>query len=99
VIHLVDPSRHTQNEVIGRYAGGRPTLRIPRAVVFGLGWLSEKLLGLLHRQSPFSVYRLQSALPRLEFQSERARELLGWHPRGCVLQPEPVRGADCARES
>jgi nucleoside-diphosphate-sugar epimerase/predicted dehydrogenase len=99
VIHLVDPGRHTQNEVIGLYASGRPTLRIPRTVVFGLGWLSEKLLGLLGRESPFSVYRLRSALPRLEFQSERARELLGWHPCGCVLQPGPVRGADCARKS
>jgi nucleoside-diphosphate-sugar epimerase len=99
VIHLVDPGRYTQNEVLRLCAPRRPVLRVPRAVVFALGWLSEKLLGLLHRQSPFSVYRLRSALPRLDFQSDRARELLGWQPRGCVLQPEPARAVDCARES
>jgi nucleoside-diphosphate-sugar epimerase len=99
VIQLVDPSRHTQNDVISRYASDRPTLRIPRTLVFGLGWLSERMLGLLGRQSPFSVYRLRSALPRLEFASDRARQLLGWQPHGCEVEPAPVPGTDCARQS
>jgi nucleoside-diphosphate-sugar epimerase len=46
-----------------------------------VGRLSDVLLGLLGRKSPLSAYRLRSALARVGFASERARELLGWEPR------------------
>jgi nucleoside-diphosphate-sugar epimerase len=81
IVQLVSPSRFTQNDVIKVCDPRRVTLRVPRALVFGLGWFSERLLGLLGRASPFSVYRLKSALPRMQFRSDRAQRLLGWTVR------------------
>jgi len=56
-------------------------LRDPRPIVFALGKLSELPLGALGRPSPIALYRLQSALARLTYDSSRAAELLGWRPR------------------
>jgi predicted dehydrogenase/nucleoside-diphosphate-sugar epimerase len=81
VIHLVDHERLTQEEVLELAAAdGKPT-RVPRGVVFGLGKLSEYPLGALGRESPVGLYRLRSALSRVEFESLHAEELLGWRPR------------------
>lgn len=80
VIQLVDPERLTQEDVLGLAAAdGRP-LRLPRGLVFGLGKLSEYPLGALRRESPVGLYRLRSALARVEFDSQQAEELLGWRP-------------------
>jgi predicted dehydrogenase/nucleoside-diphosphate-sugar epimerase len=81
VIQLVDPERVTQEEVIRRANGGGKTLRLPRSVVFSLGKLSEYPLGALGVQSPVALYRLRSALARVEFASKRAEQQLGWRPR------------------
>jgi 2-alkyl-3-oxoalkanoate reductase len=54
---------------------------VPRPVVFALGKLSEYPLGALGKQSPVAVYRLKSALARLHYESDRARQLLDWRPR------------------
>ena len=54
---------------------------MPRSVVFALGKLSEYPLGALGVQSPLALYRLRSALARVEFGSRRAEEQLGWRPR------------------
>ena len=78
IVQLVSPSRFTQNDVLAICKPRGITLRLPRTLVFGLGWLSERMLAWLGRQSPFSVYRLKSALARLNFESDRARLLLGW---------------------
>ncbi len=50
------------------------------------GRLSEPVLGALGRKSPISAYRLKSALARLDFESHRAEDLLGWHPRVGVAE-------------
>lgn len=81
VIQIIDPASLTQNEVLSMVDGKRPVLRVPRALVFLGGRLSEPVLGALGRQSPVAVYRLRSALARLQFQSEQAESLLAWRPR------------------
>jgi nucleoside-diphosphate-sugar epimerase len=81
VIQVIDPERLTQDDVLELAGGARPVLRLPRPVVFALGKLSEYPLGALGRQSPVAMYRLQSALARLHYDSGRARDLLGWRPR------------------
>jgi len=80
VVQLVDPVRYTQNDVLRICRPPGMVLRLPRPFVFFLGWVSERLLGLMGRQSPFSVYRLKSALARLEFESTAGTRLLGWQP-------------------
>ena len=81
IVQLVDPEHLTQDDVLALAGGDRPIVRLPRAVVFALGKLSELPLGLLGKQSPIGVYRLQSALARLHYASDRARDVLGWTPR------------------
>lgn len=81
VVQLVDPETLTQNQLLARVCPDDRVIRVPRPVVFGAGALSEPLFRALGRQSPVAVYRLRSALARLRFGSDRARELLGWQPR------------------
>jgi predicted dehydrogenase/nucleoside-diphosphate-sugar epimerase len=79
VVQLVDPHVLTQNEVLAAaLPGGARIVHVPREALFAVGRLSDVLLGLLGRKS---AYRLRSALARVGFASERARELLGWEPR------------------
>jgi predicted dehydrogenase/nucleoside-diphosphate-sugar epimerase len=81
VIQIIDPEHLTQEDVLGLAGSTKPILRVPRAIVFALGKLSEYPLGALGRQSPVAVYRLKSAMARLHYESDRARALLGWQPR------------------
>ena len=80
IIQLVDPSLWTQRDVINASGEKGKVIYLPRSMVFGIGLTSEKVLGLIGRQSPFARYRLSSALPRLKFESDRAEKLLGWKP-------------------
>jgi 2-alkyl-3-oxoalkanoate reductase len=81
IIQLIDPEALNQTDVLDIAGRGKKVLRVPRPVVFALGRLSEVPLGAIGRPSPIGVYRLQSALARLHYNSERAQNLLGWHPR------------------
>jgi nucleoside-diphosphate-sugar epimerase len=81
VIQLVDSERLTQEDVLALAAADGKAVRVPRGVVFGLGKLSEYPLGALGRESPVGLYRLRSALARVEFDSTEATRLLGWTPR------------------
>lgn len=81
VFHIIDPAVLTQAQVLAIAGGERPIIRVPRAVVFALGALSELPLGLLGRASPIARYRLASALARLTYASDRAATELGWTPR------------------
>jgi 2-alkyl-3-oxoalkanoate reductase len=80
VIQIIDPEHLTQQNVLDAVDGSRRVLRVPRPIVFGLGHVSQMLLGALGRQSPVAPYRLQSALAQLTYQSSRAADLLGWKP-------------------
>jgi nucleoside-diphosphate-sugar epimerase len=81
IIQIIDPETLTQEDVLGLAGGNRPVMRVPRPVVFALGKLSEIPLGAIGKPSPIGVYRLRSALARLQYQSNRANTLLGWRPR------------------
>ena len=81
VIQLIDDDLLTQDDVLGLVGNGTKVLRVPRSIVFALGKLSEYPLGALKRPSPVALYRLQSALAKLSFESSRASQLLGWQPR------------------
>ncbi len=81
VIQLIDPEVLTQEQVLEVAGGRRKVLRLPRAVVFALGKLSELPLKAMNKQSPIAQYRLRSAMARLHYESGRARTVLGWRPR------------------
>ena len=81
VIHVIDPEHLTQQNVLDAVGGTGRTIRVPRPVVFGLGRVSQILLGALGRQSPIAPYRLRSALAQLTYESNRSVDLLGWKPR------------------
>jgi nucleoside-diphosphate-sugar epimerase len=82
VIQLVDSELPTQNELLAQTFGSQTrTVRIPRWFVYAAGALSELAFGALKRQSPFSRYRLRSALARRTYVSLNATPLLGWVPR------------------
>lgn len=80
IIQIVDPEALTQDDVLS-LTSSKGIVRVPRAIVFALGRLSELPLRALGKPSPFSVYRLKSALARIHYRSDRAREILGWTPR------------------
>jgi predicted dehydrogenase/nucleoside-diphosphate-sugar epimerase len=81
LIQLIDGEHLTQTDVLELAGGGAPMIKVPRAIVFALGKLSEIPLNALGRPSPIAKYRLQSALARLHYQSDRASKLLGWQPK------------------
>ena len=81
VIQIIDPEHLTQEDVLGLAGGGKPILRLPRQLVFALGKLSEFPLAKLGKPSPIAKYRLESALARLHYESDRAQALLDWKPR------------------
>jgi len=82
VIQLVAEETPTQDEVLRRELGPKVrVIHLPRLLVFALGKLTEPAFALLRRPSPFSLYRLRSALARRTFESKSARKSLNWHPR------------------
>jgi nucleoside-diphosphate-sugar epimerase/predicted dehydrogenase len=81
IIQIIDGEALTQRDVLDLAGGGVPTIRVPRALVFGLSKLSEYPLGALGRPSPVALYRLKSALARLHWGAGKAEKLLGWRPR------------------
>ncbi|HET9623008.1 MAG TPA: NAD-dependent epimerase/dehydratase family protein [Kofleriaceae bacterium] len=81
IIQIIDPAHLTQEDVLGLAGGDRPIVRVPRPLVLALGKLSELPLAALGRQSPIAMYRLQSALARLHYESDRAQHMLGWIPK------------------
>jgi nucleoside-diphosphate-sugar epimerase len=56
--------------------------RIPLKLACFLASGVEGLANLLNRPAPVSPYRLRSAVAPLVFDCTKAREQLGWQPRG-----------------
>ena len=87
IIQIVDTCTLNQNQVLKMVTGGKGgVIRVPLFVVYGLGKVSEIVLGLMKRKSPLSVYRLKSALAVREFRSKNAESLLGWEPKVGVCE-------------
>ncbi len=81
IIHLTDSATYTQNQVLQLTRPDKKIIRIPRKLMFIMGGFSEKIFKLLKRQSPFSRYRLESAMPRISFKSDKAKIKLEWSPK------------------
>jgi predicted dehydrogenase/nucleoside-diphosphate-sugar epimerase len=85
VFHIVDRTRITQNQVVHDYisknAKKAKVIRVPVAIVYGLALGFEVLSKVLNRPAPLSIYRVKSALARMQFDYTRAEKELGWKPR------------------
>jgi len=85
VLHLVDPTELTQNDLVQKYirAAGLDlkVTHIPLSAVYGMAWGLELLARMLHRPAPLSVYRVRSAMAPLSFDCSAAEQRLGWQPQ------------------
>ncbi|WP_428263235.1 NAD-dependent epimerase/dehydratase family protein [Haliangium sp.] len=81
IIQIIDSDLLTQNQVLELMGGGAPVMRVPRMLLFLAGRMSEPVFAKIGRQSPVARYRLASALARLQFESQRAQDMLAWTPR------------------
>jgi predicted dehydrogenase/nucleoside-diphosphate-sugar epimerase len=85
VFHVVDRTRITQNQVVRDYmsknAKNAKVIHLPMAVVYSLALAVELLSRVLKRPAPLSIYRVKSALARMQFDCSRAETKLGWRPR------------------
>jgi nucleoside-diphosphate-sugar epimerase len=85
IFHIVDRTLVTQNQVVRNYisknAKKAKVIHVPAAVVYGLALGFEVLSKVLSRPAPLSIYRVKSALARLQFDCTRAENELGWQPR------------------
>jgi 2-alkyl-3-oxoalkanoate reductase len=84
VFHVVDRTRITQNQVVGDYvlknAKKANIFHLPIAVLYALALGFEVLSKVLSRPVPLSIYRVNSAMARLQFDCSRAENELGWQP-------------------
>jgi predicted dehydrogenase/nucleoside-diphosphate-sugar epimerase len=84
IFHIVDRTRITQNQVVGDYisknAKKAKVIHVPLAIVYSLALAFEVLSKILNRPVPLSIYRVKSALARMQFDCTRAENDLGWQP-------------------
>jgi len=85
VFHIVDRTRITQNQIVGDYISKNTkkgkVIHVPLAIVYSLALGFELLSKILNRPVPLSIYRVKSALARMQFDCSRAEKDLGWQPR------------------
>jgi predicted dehydrogenase/nucleoside-diphosphate-sugar epimerase len=85
VYHIVDRTQITQNEVVRDYifknSKKAKVFHVPLAIVYSLALGFELLSEVLNRPVPLSIYRLKSALARMQFDCSRAEKEIGWRPR------------------
>jgi nucleoside-diphosphate-sugar epimerase len=85
VFHIVDQTRITQNEVVRDYISKNAikakVIHVPLAIVYSLALGFELLSKVLNRPVPLSIYRVKSALARMQFDCARAEKEMGWKPR------------------
>jgi predicted dehydrogenase/nucleoside-diphosphate-sugar epimerase len=85
VFHIVDRTRITQNQLVCDYIlKNEKTAKVvhaPVAILYTLAAGLEILSKVLNRAAPLSIYRLKSALARMEFDCSRAEKEISWRPR------------------
>jgi len=85
VFHIVDRTHITQNQLVRDYiaknATGAKVVHLPVAVLYGLALGLEALSKVLKRAAPLSIYRVKSALARMQFDCDRAKNEIGWQPQ------------------
>jgi predicted dehydrogenase/nucleoside-diphosphate-sugar epimerase len=86
VFHIVDRTHITQNQLVRDYilenANGAKVIHLPVGILYGLALGLEVLSKVLKRAAPLSIYRVKSALARMQFDCSRAEKEIGWQP--CV---------------
>jgi nucleoside-diphosphate-sugar epimerase len=86
VFHIVDRTHITQNQLVRDYslenANGSKVIHLPVVILYGLALGLEVLSKVLKRPAPLSIYRVKSALARMQFDCSRAEKEIGWLP--CV---------------
>lgn len=90
IVHLVDETSLTQNEILKQYKAatgdGRSVIRAPLPLVYCGALGIQTLCAILRRGAPLSIYRVKSATANRVFAGDQAEELLGWTPRRGVPQ-------------
>lgn len=85
IFHIVDRTRITQNQVVHGYISKNAikakVIHVPVAIVYSLALGFEVLSKVIKRSVPLSIYRVKSALARMQFDCTRAESELGWQPR------------------
>jgi predicted dehydrogenase/nucleoside-diphosphate-sugar epimerase len=104
VFHIVDRTQITQNQVVRNYitkkAKKARVIHVPVSIVYGLAFGFEILSRVLNRPVPLSIYRVKSALARMQFDCTRAENELGWQPRiGVASGLEETMAAERASSS
>jgi nucleoside-diphosphate-sugar epimerase len=86
VFHIVDRTHISQNQLVRNYilenANGSKVIHLPVGILYGLALGIEVLSKVLKRSAPLSIYRVKSALARMQFDCSRAEKEIGWQP--CV---------------
>jgi predicted dehydrogenase/nucleoside-diphosphate-sugar epimerase len=84
VFHIVDRTHITPNQLVRDYilgnANGAKVIHLPVVILYGLALGLEVLSKVLKRAAPLSIYRVKSALARMQFDCSRAENELGWQP-------------------
>jgi nucleoside-diphosphate-sugar epimerase/predicted dehydrogenase len=85
VFHIVDPAHITQNQLVRdsilKNDDKSRVIHLPVAILYGLAFGLEILSKILKRPAPLSIYRVRSALARMQFDCSRAEDEIGWRPR------------------
>src|SRR6202158_1956291 len=84
VFHIVDRTHITQNQLVRDYvlknAKKARVIHLPLAILYSLALGVEVLSKILSRSVPLSIYRVKSALARLQFDCSRAEKEIRWQP-------------------
>ena len=84
VFHIVDRTHITQNQLVRDYisknATGATVIHLPVAVLYGLAFGMELLSKVLKCAAPLSIYRVKSALARMQFDCSSAENEIAWQP-------------------
>ena len=85
VFHIVDRTHVTQNQLVRDYQleskEKARVIHLPVAILYCLAVGLEVLSKVLKRSAPLSVYRVKSAMARMQFDCSRAETEIGWLPR------------------
>jgi len=85
IFNIVDDEVFTQREYLRALKEHvRPRLRricLPYFLARALGWLSDKVLGLVGRASPLHPAHLVACQRQMAYSNEKAKDMLGWRPQ------------------
>jgi nucleoside-diphosphate-sugar epimerase len=104
VFHIVDRTHVSQNQLVHDYilknAKRAKVVHVPVAILYSLAAGLEILSKVLKRSVPLSVYRVKSALARMQFDCSRAEKEIGWQPHvGIAFGLEETMAAERANIS